>query len=768
MLLLLAAVATIVVAFIMIYSRKKRQAQSTTEKQQFDTERRRLEEELRAAEEHRKAEEERNRLEEEARRGVAGVQEKVEEEASPKAPQLHQSEAESPGSAEQRKSPDEETRHNWEEEGFNAQEEENKWVEPGKRGGRPRGSTRERERQQAQETKSLRPKPEIVCWKRGREWILGVEVPEELLESSGLVVLQNTSPVTQDETEEGSWRLNEASGHVEINWKQGEENEKIEIALGQNRYLLFKLSGRNRGRCVKNPSFGSYLVVVPESLERDETLSGLPSANPEPTSISGYCGHYFDLERGSGNRIAFHTADDTSLLVNPNMPRFELVGSRLNDASEEMGPLFAEKPPQVRTLDEQAWKDVETIVVGEEGSGTGRWRTTFSPISGPIEQDLPSELTVRKGSWYFLRLYDRAGDLIESLDFRFVRGLNGINVHQPSPVPLQVGHTAACVELFHEPDCRIQPATGAECSVLIEHERDKTILTIPPDPNSDKTCWLVGPEDRPQVEVTILVERIWWVLGQEDAQPSEWADRSIALQRDQFAATSKRTLWLRLPRQRWAREVVVGFEQQRARRYKPKVTEKTVAIQLRDFCDAEELRALGRSGLKVWISSQGTMRTGVLCELLVKLACKFCDFSTTDKRDIFSHIGSEHITEFIQSLTYDDMRSRIPSLPPGIYKCPYCGFYVTSDDPKNPTSAISNHEQERCIGARQEAHLKGGSVQIRIHSISDVDEIRENVISHLPRIYKCNLCGSELHDPTENDQIRHLTKHHENVLYDVC
>jgi len=490
---------------------------------------------------------------------------------------------------------------------------ERRKPDPEQRGGRPRKATQGHGKQQKQETKPRRPKPEVVSWKRERHWILALEIPDEFLGKSALSVLQNGSPLTQDETEEWSWRLKDAFGQVDVCWNEGGSDEKIEIALGQNGYLLLKLSSLDRGRCVKNPSFGSYLVVVPESLERDETLSGPPPAAPEPTSIPGYRGHYFDLERGNSNPIAFHGQADTRLLVNPNMPRFELVGSRFNDASEEMGPLFGDRPPQIRDLDQEAWKDVETIVVGEEGPGKGKWRLGFSPVLGLIEQDIPSELTARKGGWYFLRFYDGNYDLLESLDFRFVGSLKGIKVHQSSAVPLEGRHTAVSVEFFHESDCRIQPADDLAGSVLIERKDSETILTIPPDPTTDKTRWPVCSQNSPPAEVMILVERIWWALGEENEIPSEWRDTCFTLSRDDFAAISNKAIWVRLPRPRWIDAVSVGFDQPKSRRFAVKVTENTVSVPLRDFADSQEVGdRLHKHHLMVWIKRNGRSVEGIV------------------------------------------------------------------------------------------------------------------------------------------------------------
>ena len=120
-------------------------------------------------------------------------------------------------------------------------------------------------------------------------------------------------------------------------------------------------------------------------------------------------------------------------------------------------------------------------------------------------------------------------------------------------------------------------------------------------------------------------------------------------------------------------------------------------------------------------------------------------------------------------MTYEEMRNRIPALPHEIYKCPYCGFYVESDNnPNHPTSTMSDHQEQKCTKAKAEAARSArGSPQIRIHPISDVDEIREKVISNLPRISRCKLCATELNDPTAGDEMRHLLKCHESELYEI-
>ncbi|MBI4304401.1 MAG: hypothetical protein HY665_08725 [Chloroflexi bacterium] len=497
-----------------------------------------------------------------------------------------------------------ETQRKAEEEDRPKGEVESKWVEPVKRGGRSRDLTQDREKQPPQERKARAPKPEIVCWKRIRQWIPAVEVPEDLLKNPGLAVLQNELPLTQDESSEGCLRLEQACGQVTVQWSEDEIARGTRIDLGEENYLLFKLSGQNQnqGRRVKSPSSGSYLVIVPDNWERDDALSGPPPVAPEAVSFPGYQAHFYIIEKDGHGKIAFRTRGDRRIIIESKASRFDLVGTRLDDVSEDMGPLFGEKPPKIRALNDHAWKDVGTIVVGEEGSVKGRWRTQFNPVAEGLEQDLPSEVAVRKGGWYFLRFYDTNDDPLESLDFRFIGGLKDIKVHQPPPLPLEGGHTTVSVELMHEPDCLIQPAGGSDGSVQIRRESEKTILTVPPDPTCDETRWLVGPKGGPHVEVTILVERLWWAVGEEDNSPSHWEDQLLTLVGDEFAATSDKRLWLRLPRRRWTDDVLVGFDESRADRCPVQVTRRDVAKPLCEFVTFEEIADREHEHLlKVWI-----------------------------------------------------------------------------------------------------------------------------------------------------------------------
>lgn len=597
-------------------------------------------------------------------------------------------------------------------------------LEPKKRGGRPRKDTKEQTTQKLKH--DHHPELEIICCKKERQWILAVEVPKELLEKPDLRVFQNGSSLGREESEDACWRLEQASGEVVVRWNEDEAIQEAKIKLGQNGYLLFKLSGRNldQGQLVKFPSSGAYLVIAPGTWERDEKLSGLPPAMPEPVSLDGYKAHFFDLEKSGDGKIAFHLPNGRPLVIKTKAPYFELVGRQLEDASEYMGPLFVGSLPQIKAPDAQAWRHVKTIVVGEEGSGQKRWRAEFIPNPDQMVQDLPSEVAVRKSGWYFLRFYDANDDLIESLDFRFIDSLKHIALSESRPLPTEGGYRLVYVEFLHEPDCVVQPVEPP-ANIQLDRQREKTIGTIPPDPTCDQSRWSVCPRNGSPVEVVILVERIWWALAREDHLPSQWTDKPIELSYKDFAATSNQALWVRLPKRRWVNNVEVGFANHKARRFPVKVSQKAIAIPLRDFGDAQELSEVGTVPLYVW--------TTLVAKVIVKACCTFCDFSSSQEEDVISHVESSHLDEVIPSLTYQEMREHDPSLPPEIYKCAYCDYYVAANDPiNNPTSGICNHIEKECTKAPRGQ----GPTPISFTVIDDVDEIRENVIKSLPRIYK--------------------------------
>lgn len=485
-------------------------------------------------------------------------------------------------------------------------------VRPENSGGRSRTGEQGQDGERKETVRSGRRslKPEVVCWKREREWFLGVEVPAELQQRAEISVLQNGMRLAEDEMEKDCWQLAKLDGQVVIRILNSEREREVKSELGDDNYLVFKLSGKdlNQGRRVKRLSVGQYLAVVPDDWDR----SGMAPTAPEPVCLEGYRAHFFDLVGDPAPKIVLRDSTGRLHEIGSSGPRFELVGQEVHDASENIGPLFGGPPPRIRVHD-GIWQEIGVIVLGEEGRGRGRWRKPFRPNPAQTEQEMPKDIATRKAGWYFMRFYNLQEELIDSLDFRFVAGLRELAINQSNPFPAATGHGNMTVNFQHDADCCVERLPMSSGEVKIEHASERTILTIPPVPVCDRTRWLVGPRGGPQVEVGILVERIWWAAGYVSEPPLDWQDACLSLCPEDFTATSERAVWLRFPKPRWTDRVFVGFQQTKWRELAPKVAESTIAVPLRDFSDSLELsdRTIDHF-LRVWMKVNNVFHEAAL------------------------------------------------------------------------------------------------------------------------------------------------------------
>jgi hypothetical protein len=170
-------------------------------------------------------------------------------------------------------------------------------VSPEDRGGRSRATVPKKEGGSEKKRHPRAAKPEIVCLKRQREWVLAVELPEDFPQGQSVTVTQGGNPLEKDETEIDCWRLAQLSGEIIVRVLEDGDERLFKLPLGDEDCLIFKLCGddRNRGRHVKSPSSGSCLAVVPEEWKRDEELAGAPPYEPEEVRLPGHRAHFFEL-----------------------------------------------------------------------------------------------------------------------------------------------------------------------------------------------------------------------------------------------------------------------------------------------------------------------------------------------------------------------------------------------------------------------------------------------------------------------------------------
>lgn len=747
---------------MVIISLRKRWGKKKVE-QQFEERQCGIEEEIKSLENEaqRETEEERKIAEQEVREGF----EKEKSERLEVEPIYLEEEQQRQEEKERQKEEERKKENEWiREESKEEKTPDSKRLPPGDRGGRSREpATKPRETEPETKTKPHSLKPETVCWNNegGWKWIVGIEMPEGL---NILNVTQNGERLEQDNTDESFYRIRRAEGIVKVIWDGGEK--EIPLVGEKRNYLIFKMrkDWKGPGRLVRYTTTGYYLAIVPQEWERDQQTSGFAISNPESVQLDGYKAHFFYQDLKENMVIGFITANDERIQVESKRPRFQLVGNEIMDASEEMGPLFGEQPPYIQTLDEKEWANVGMIVVGKEGSGRNRWRTQFVPQVSTNEQKLPEEIITRRGGWYFVRIYDKNDDLLESMDFRFSIGLKGISMERYDCLPGPKGYEDVTIQFLHQPDCKVELMNKDKQHVLkITRESDKTIVAVPPNPDCDKTHWFLSDGDG-KIEVVLLVERIWWSFGTLEIVPTDWVDKPIALTRKEFTAITDKALWVRLPRPRFLRKVDVGFEASKSRSYQVEVEKKELAVPLRDFCDAEEIQNPKEECLfQIFIDYQEKMYSTPLLQIHTHLECKNCEFKTYSQEEALSHLN-EHLSDLVPHLSYEELYERSKSsIPPAIYKCNYGDFYCPSDDYPSPTGTIIQHVEQvhNC-----EKAVKDREVAFCV--ISDVDEIRKNVKEiGLPHIYRCQICGEEFEGDNKELRLNHLQENHKDKLFEI-
>ena len=423
--------------------------------------------------------------------------------------------------------------------------------------------------------------------------------------------------------------------------------------------------------------------------------------------------------------------------------------------------------PKVRGEYQQVWEDVSEIIVGVEGPGKEKWRQPVLPAHDLIEQELPQAILTHQSGWYFVRIYDAMGDLMESFEFKFVRGLKNVKVPSECLCPGSVGHQPVVVELNHEPCVSIQPADENSSNALVQHTGNETVLSIPPDPLYDETKWTIVSSGAPAVDVSILVERLWWAISDRENEPTEWVDKTVVMGVENFLPTSSKALWIRFPMTSWCEGVHVGFSHEKTKNYP--VRNRSLSVPLSEFCDCEPLyNSPGLKSFHIWIDQGRRVLELIPCSVLVRTYCRFdgCNFVANEESEMVQHIVVHHAEKFFCKLDYDELRRVKRDLPQAIYKCPYCNdppFYVESGDLRNPTSTILSH-----IDSVHIRPVGSGSrlPKVEFMIVTDVEEIRGNIIASLPRYFKCGSCHRRFEkEPSRGEMIEHLAMYHRNEIY---
>lgn len=454
-------------------------------------------------------------------------------------------------------------------------------ISPENRGGARRGKRKTEATEIRPDKKQWVRRPELVCWKQSRKWFLGVEFQEENGEATEVRVTQSNSDLTK--ASNSRWQLSDLFESITVARQPTNEQYELQPADKEQPFLLFKLAGENlnSGRRVRYTSSGVYLVIAPQDWIRNEAQSGIPQVPPSHCHLAGFQAHLFHLDSRDNSRIALQNPDGRQIQVPNRNSRFDLEGCKIDDANDEMGPLFGQTPPFLTANDVTIWKDVETIVLGEEGKTSNGWRESFKPDTKNARVNLLPYLENKEAGWFFLRIYDSNDELIDSLDFRFAKGLCAIRSYGHNILPGETGHRPTRILLeCDNSSCKVLPV-GHDLKAELANDTQLEV-EIPPKPEYDRTDWTMLFSSQAKVNLALLVERLWWTICKRDVptKQSEWQDKALSLTADHLKATSDYVLRIQFPKPRWTNEIRIGFDKGRSRTYPIEVSKNTLDIPL--------------------------------------------------------------------------------------------------------------------------------------------------------------------------------------------
>jgi predicted small metal-binding protein len=583
-------------------------------------------------------------------------------------------------------------------------------------------------------------------------------LPEDFSTGGDIEVTQKGQPLERAGFNENRWPLKRLDGSVAAaDTQNGEQRWQLEI--DSDECLFFKLledSDTEEGRLVSAPSRGEYLVIVPEDWPMPES-SGIQLSRELNVSVDGHVGYRFIVRDGVFPNLEFGQRGSRRGTIQFRTACFALAGERADAVfSEYQSPVFLRTPPRVRATDAESWTRVQKVVLGVAGKGRNRWKNGFKPNPTNNEVQLSEHLNGRTSGWYFVRLYDVNELLIDSLYFAFARTLLGIKVSGVSVLPAAGGHGKARLEFEHD--------AGAAVEIFGEHEAQVltggTAFTVPA--RCEQVYWQICWPGEPALKCITRIEKIWWALGSESGHltDSDWIDKPVTCKRTDFFAASDKVLFVRLPCTNSVDRFLAGFTHDAARPYNAIAEERNVLIPLRDFSASNQVHTVGLAPFSIWVRQNGHEVFAEALHLEIVYECSFCQQQFSTDEGALAH-AVEHEKEFIRELTYDELRRLDPELPPAIYQCqhPNCGWYVRADDAANPTSAIIWHITHR----HPNPH---GPTHITYRSVTDLDEIRQNVERHLPQIFRCR-CGEKFENVRPEDFAEHIFRKHRSQLFNL-
>lgn len=603
-------------------------------------------------------------------------------------------------------------------------------IPPGLRGGRPRDAMLSGDGTEAKHASS---RPHILCRGGIGEWRLFVELRSP--ELAGARLRSFLEPL--DQVEEGVFGpISDPASLVRaISADYGLKPTQ------NNGVILFRIAGDTAYEVV-SPSVGLNMAIVPSGWHYNEERSGPPPIEAEAFDSTAYTVHYFSPQQNAS--VEFERKDGSELIITVARPSFRLEGEQICDIDERKGPAFAGTLP-VLTGDRGALRTVVEVVIGEEGPGRGRWKNSYT-VSAEDRWKIPSDFADRVG-WYFIRLYDENGRLIDSQSFRYLSGVAKVEATVPGLRACKV-----YLKFLHSNEINIavsHPSQRRVTNQRLSPNLESSIYEIECKPESPTGVFQISSKGN-SVSLTFDIDRIWWRLDKdslldEDAVEQDWRADPIEVEASAFAPMSEAELLIRLPRRDPKGHAFIGFGPVTRHRLTSRTSLGIVRVALNEFSDAPELKLPGTRELGLWIGAVQS-ETAPILRIDVLGICNLCGKSGMSEDALLHHLIADHHQSLFEQLYLAKIDAQT-SLPSAVYVCmePGCGWSCNHSLLVNPTNMIFKHFDAN------HRHAK-----VHFTPVKDPASIRGLMSRNQQWIWKCKLGQCQGIAPLTDDP---------NVLY---
>lgn len=573
-------------------------------------------------------------------------------------------------------------------------------------------------------------KPMLVAHKHNRKRIIAVVAVPADANRSKITVFQNDEQLALSEHDPHTYLLSDVTTDVRISISNQER--VITLSLENEPYLLFSLAENDNTRHCHLPGRGQYLFICPDHWQRDEQICGRASITPEGTNINGYLAHYFAFNSAQEAIIGFNRPQEDPFRLTAF--RIQLVGQQFEVSDDRNTKVFYGRPPSIR-LEPNDWSCVSRILVGP--CDAPRQHLALRPDSTIHEgQELPERAFDRHRYSYTICLqsHDQGSD-IGSLDFVYFKDLDSFEISAGDPLPRN-GHSKAIITLRHSADLMIKPRSCDTSNITMVCAPEETIITMPPDPESDEASWEMSSQTGPKFTVTIRAHRIWWKLGNQ-AEEQKWEDMPLKLSQSDLAANSPAAIWLRMPGKKWAAQVCISLGL-RLQKYSVPVDSRTVIIPLKSFADSDQRVLAGNHEFMISLRRGHDEHKAVIAILENPAECIWCNQSVSNVKQQLDHVCMQHLEEVFKQASLGELQQAYPELelPDCVYGCPNCSFFAAADK-ENATGIIYDHLKEEHPGILHSFRI-----------VNNHEELGRILARTIPNLFFCKICDDAIEEET--------------------